>query len=71
MFSERLAVTLDLAQTVRTVMDDREFAERFLAPNYPTEKLSALRLLTEYGGLDLPWEQLDAEQVSQVGIALG
>lgn len=69
-FSERLAVTLDLAQTVRTVMDDREFAERFLAPNYPTEKLSALRLLTEYGGLDLPWEQLDAEQVSQVGIAL-
>ena len=69
-FSERLAVTLDLAQTVRTVMDDRGFAERFLAPNYPTEKLSALRLLTEYGGLDLPWEQLDAEQVSQVGIAL-
>ena len=68
--SERLAVTLDLAQTARTVMEDREFAERFLAPNYPTEKLSALRLLAEYGGLDLPWEQLDAEQVSKVGVAM-
>ena len=68
--SERLAVTLDLAQTARTVMEDREFAERFLAPNYPTEKLSALCLLAEYGGLDLPWEQLDAEQVSKVGVAM-
>lgn len=68
--SERLAVTLDLAQTTRTLMEDREFTKRFLAPGYPTEKLSALCLLVEYGGLDLPWEQLDAEQVSKVGMAL-
>lgn len=68
--SERLAVTLDLAQTARTVMEDREFAERFIAPDYPTEKLSALCLLVEYGGLDLPWEWLDADQINQVGMAL-
>ena len=68
--SERLAVTLDLAQTAWTVMEDREFAERFIAPDYPTEKLSALCLLVEYGGTNLPWEWLDADQINQVGMAL-
>lgn len=68
--SERLAVTLDLAQTARTVMEDREFAERFIAPDYPTEKLSALCLLVEYGGTNLPWEWLEADQINQVGMAL-